>query len=187
MESRRKIESPSILDVHEEKGNVLKDVDDPETLIEFDAVKYDWGMFETDVLAVEITVTIPYVSVPPSFGEFIFVISYKCPRVRHEQPEYLLINGQCSERLDLFEILFRGSAYGFDAPEFPASVRCGILMKQGQCSAHVVQRAIEGPSFTDQLEEETVERNALHSYSVLRRQTTLLESKAKSGSLLYMG
>jgi hypothetical protein len=136
-------------------------------------------MFETDVLAMEIAVTIPYVSVPPSFGEFTFVASYECPGVRHKQSKHLLVNGQCGKGLDLFEILFRGSAYGFDAPEFPAFVRYDVLMELGQRSAHVFQRAIEGPAFANQLEEETVKRNTLHSYSVLCRQTAPLRSKAE--------
>ncbi len=121
-------------------------------------------MLETNVLAMEITMAIPNVSVPLSFGEFIFVVSYKCTGVRHEQPKHLLVNGNSGEGLDLFEILFYGGTYGFDTSEFSSSVRRDILMKQSQCSAHVLHCTIKGPSLTDQFEEKTVEGDTFHFY-----------------------
>jgi hypothetical protein len=87
--------------------------------------------------------------------------------------------GQRREGPYLLEILLRGGDHRFDTPEPRASVWNDTLVEPGEGPAHILQRTIQGPSFTDQLEKQPVEGDTLHFHRVLSGFPTPLRSKAE--------
>ena len=131
-------------------------------------------LFKTNMLAVKVPVAVPDKPVLLSFGEPCPVAGYERPRISLDRRKGLSANGQRRVGPYLLEILLRGRDHGFDTPEPRASVWNDTLVEPGEGPAHILQRTIQGPSFTDQLEKQPVEGDTLHFHRVLHRPSTFL-------------